>query len=252
MEAAFENGVVEAIRARVAIGCSRRSSQPAGTSVSVFKIATWPLVTCIAALTVSMKPRLPTTGQHADVRSVRRRPSEQLRHFRIGTAIVCQQNAVPRVGVVEQGAEQPLEVAGTVVDRHDDVRRFHQRCDDGGPGQDQVKHGAEARQGCRRHPQRNHAVDQQSPSALAVAPRQQLERPAQCTCDIAPVMQRAARQGSFRQRPSPRSHASRRRVREIREAAPRWHDRARSSTSRSGRPGAPPPARRAGARPPAR
>ena len=105
MEAAFENGVVEAIRAPVAIGCSRRSSQPAGTSVSVFKIATWPLVACIAALTVSMKPRLPaldstrTFGRFAAAQASSCATSE------IRTAIVCEQNAVPRVRVVEQGAE---------------------------------------------------------------------------------------------------------------------------------------------------
>ena len=42
MAAALENGVVEATRGSPRIGRSSRSSQPGGTSVSVFRIATWP------------------------------------------------------------------------------------------------------------------------------------------------------------------------------------------------------------------
>ncbi len=57
MAAAFEKGEVDAIRPPDTIGCSKRSSQPAGTSVSLFKIATWPDVACIAWFTVATKPR---------------------------------------------------------------------------------------------------------------------------------------------------------------------------------------------------
>ena len=53
--------MVDATVASSSIGCSSRSSQPGGTSVSEFRTTALPLVRDIAALTVAMNPRL--TGE---------------------------------------------------------------------------------------------------------------------------------------------------------------------------------------------